>query len=98
MTEIMETRLKDAPSAELQKFFLDLHRAFEPRRRTLLAARRRTLERAHAGEMPGYLPSSEAAAGAWRLAVPEWARDQRNQITGPADNAKLLVAMCNTND
>ncbi|MBI2385428.1 MAG: isocitrate lyase/phosphoenolpyruvate mutase family protein [Elusimicrobia bacterium] len=94
----METPIQDAPSPELLEFFRPLHRTFEPRRRTLLAARRRALADAHAGIAPGYLPDSEATSGAWRLTIPDWARDQRNQITGPADNAKLLVAMCNTKD
>ena len=92
------TGAPDAPSAELLDFFLPLHRAFEPRRRALLDARRRCLEEAHEGRPPAYLPESEATSGKWTLSVPEWARDQRNQITGPADNAKLLVAMCGTKD
>ena len=98
MTAIIDARSPDAPSPELLQFFLPLHRAFEPRRKILLDARRMSLAKAHAGEMPGYLPESEATTGVWRLSVPEWAKDQRNQITGPADNAKLLVAMCNTKD
>ncbi len=98
MTAITEALSQDQPTRELLEFFLPLHRAFEPRRKILLDARRRSLEQAHAGDMPGYRPESEATAGAWRLAVPQWARDQRNQITGPADNPKLLVAMCNTKD
>lgn len=79
-------------------FLLPLHRDFEPRRRGILAARRKALAEAHAGRLPGYLPESEATRGDWRIEVPEWARDQRNQITGPADNPKLLVGMCNTGD
>ncbi len=98
MLKTTESRHLDAPSPELLEFFLPLHRAFEPRRRLLLDARRRCLEAAHAGAPPDYLPESEATAGSWRLTVPDWAKDQRNQITGPADNAKLLVAMCNTKD
>lgn len=89
---------ENMPSAELLAFLLPLHREFEPRRQALLEARRAALAKAHAGELPGYLPESEATTGAWRLTVPEWCKDQRNQITGPADNAKLLVAMCNTKD
>ncbi len=89
---------ESTPSAELLAFLAPLHCEFEPRRRALLEARRRALDKAHAGELPGYLPESEATTGSWRLSVPDWAKDQRNQITGPADNAKLLVAMCNTND
>ncbi len=98
MTAIIATRSQETPSPELLGFFIPLQRAFEPRRRILLDARRRSLEKAHLGDMPGYRPESEATSGGWRLTVPDWARDQRNQITGPADNAKLLVAMCNTKD
>ena len=83
---------------ELLRFIAPLHQAFEPRRRRLLAERREALARAHAGEAPGYLPESEATRGDWRVELPEWARDQRNQITGPADNAKLVVAMTGTGD
>jgi malate synthase len=88
----------DKLSSGFLDFFQPLHQAFEPRRRILLEKRRCALERSHAGREPGYLPESEATSGDWRLSVPSWAADQRNQITGPADNAKLLVAMCNTAD
>ncbi len=84
--------------AGFMDFFLRLHADFEPRRRILLAERADALRRAHHGRPPGYLPESDANRGDWRLTVPEWALDQRNQITGPADNPKLLVAMCNTAD
>ncbi len=99
--------MKTAPSPEkaaeelpagFLDFLLPLHHSFEPRRRELLCARERVLARAHAGEMPGYLPDSEATNGDWRIQLPDWAQDQRNQITGPADNAKILVAMCNSGD
>ncbi|MBI4377172.1 MAG: isocitrate lyase/phosphoenolpyruvate mutase family protein [Elusimicrobia bacterium] len=79
-------------------FFRALHNEFEPRRRLLLAARERVLRLAHQGAMPDYPADSEAVSGDWKIQLPEWARDQRNQITGPADNAKILVGMCNAGD
>ena len=79
-------------------FLAELRSRFEPRRKALLEGRRRTLSAAHAGHLPTYLGPSEARNWDWRITLPEWARDQRNQITGPADNAKLLIAMCNTSD
>jgi len=91
-------RAPDAPSEELLAFLLPLHRAFGSRRAALLEARRLSLEAAHQGRLPSYLPESGATKGKWRLSVPKWALDQRNQITGPADSAKLLVAMCGTKD
>lgn len=91
-----------APGDSLPEGFLDfllpLHRSFEPRRGELLAERRKVLSLAHEGRMPDYLPESEATTGDWKILLPDWARDQRNQITGPADNPKLLVSMCNTGD
>ncbi len=78
--------------------FLPLHRKFEPARREHKAARVRSLAAAHEGRPPAYLPESEATKGSWRVSVPDWALDQRNQITGPADNAKLVVSMGNSGD
>mgnify|MGYP001586524433 CR=1 FL=1 len=89
---------RDELPSDFLAFFQPLHRAFEPRRRIFLEERRSALESSHAGREPGYLAESEATRGDWRLSLPAWAADQRNQITGPADNAKLLVAMCNTAD
>ncbi len=83
---------------DLRGFLLPLHRRFEPRRQALLQQRRAALASARAGRMPDYLPESEATSGAWKIRLPDWAKDQRNQITGPADNAKILVGMCNADD
>src|SRR5437867_13056463 len=68
-----------------------LHEEFSPRRLSLLARRREALEAAHAGRLPDYLPPSEATAADWRVELPDWCRDQRNQMTGPADDAELVV-------
>lgn len=86
----------DTLPAGLVDFLLPLHREFEPRRQELLARRRAGLEASIAGNPPTYAPPSEATTGDWRIALPDWAQDQRNQITGPADNAKLLLAMTNS--
>ena len=32
----------------------------------------------------------------WRIQLPEWCQDQRNQMTGPADDAELVVKMLNS--
>lgn len=95
MTTTAETPLLPA---EFLQTFRELHALFEPRRRRLLRARAETLALAHSGRMPSYREDSLATTSDWRISVPAWAQDQRNQITGPADNAKLLVAMCNTKD
>src|SRR5436853_3384216 len=77
-------------------FLLPLHRAFTPRQRELAARRRRVLEAAHQGQLPDYLPASEATTGSWKVSLPGWCQDQRNQMTGPADDAELVVKMLNS--
>ncbi|MGB8867529.1 MAG: hypothetical protein WCC71_25855, partial [Candidatus Sulfotelmatobacter sp.] len=32
----------------------------------------------------------------WKIALPAWCQDQRNQMTGPADDAELCVKMLNS--
>src|SRR5216684_7201176 len=88
------------PSRDLPRgfyeFLLPLHQAFTPRQRELAARRRRVLQAAHEGRLPDYLPPSEATTGSWKISLPGWCQDQRNQMTGPADDAELVVKMLNS--
>ena len=59
------------------------------------SARKERLARAHAGDLPNYPPESEAGSE-WRIELPRWCADQRNQMTGPADDAELCVKMLNS--
>src|SRR2546425_5091133 len=79
-----------------QDFLIPLHKAFTPRQQQLAAGRRRVLEAAHAGQLPHYLEPSEATTGSWKVSLPGWCQDQRNQMTGPADDAELVVKMLNS--
>src|SRR5437764_1136879 len=40
--------------------------------------------------------SSPETTGGWKVELPDWCRDQRNQMTGPADDADLVVKMLNS--
>jgi malate synthase len=86
---------RDLP-AGFAEFYHPLHRRFVSRQRQLVQARHERLARAHAGELPNYLPPSEATTSAWRIELPAWCADQRNQMTGPADDAELCVKMLNS--
>jgi malate synthase len=78
-------------------FFRALHAEFAPRQKVLAAARRARLARAHAhAALPDHLPPSPATTGEWRIELPAWCADQRNQMTGPADDAELVVKMLNS--
>ena len=85
-----------APSPSFLEGYAKLHEIFTPRQQALAAARARALEAAHRGELPTHLPPSEATTGNWRITVPGWCADQRNQMTGPADDAELVVKMLNS--
>lgn len=78
------------------EFLLPLHREFTARQQRLAAKRRDALLRAHQGQLPGYLDASEATTRDWKISLPGWCADQRNQMTGPADDAELVVKMLNS--
>jgi malate synthase len=85
---------RDLP-AGFADFYRPLHAAFTARQQAALARRHEIMEAAHAGQLPTYLPVSEAA-GDWRIDLPAWVADQRNQMTGPADDHELAVKMLNS--
>lgn len=78
------------------EFYAPLHSRFTPWQQELIEKRKRVLQEAHAGKLPQYLPDSEATTTDWKIALPDWAKDQRNQMTGPADDAELCVKMLNS--
>lgn len=86
---------RDLP-AGFAAFFRPLHEQFTPRQRELAAHRAQVLERAHKGVLPTYLHATKARPTDWHIALPEWCADQRNQMTGPADDAELVVKMLNS--
>ncbi len=79
-----------------EEFFVPLHRRFTPERDRLVAARAERLARAHAGDLPIFAPPSVATTTDWKIDLPVWSQDQRNQMTGPADDAALVVKMLNS--
>src|SRR5437868_10187758 len=78
------------------EFLIPLPRASSPGRQERAARRRTVLEAAHHGHLPDYRPASEATTGSWKVSLPGWCQDQRNQMTGPADDAELVVKMLNS--
>jgi malate synthase len=86
---------RDLPK-DFIEFLVPLHAVLTSRQRTLIARRDYALVEAHAGKLPDYLPPSVATTNSWRIELPEWCLDQRNQMTGPADEADLVVKMLNS--
>ena len=86
---------RDLPKGFLE-FLEPLHRHFTPRQQHIIRSRKRVLDEAHAGKLPHHLPPSHATESDWKIELPEWCADQRNQMTGPADDAELVVKMLNS--
>ena len=78
------------------EFYAPLHSRFTPWQQELIAKRKRVLQAAHEGRLPQYLAPSEATTTDWKITLPGFAKDQRNQMTGPADDAELCVKMLNS--
>jgi len=110
MTQVMlekqaDLRINQAPAdlmatTDLPQGFYslltELHEKFTPRQQELVEKRRHILTQAHNGILPTYLAPSEATQGDWRIAIPDFCTDQRNQMTGPADDGELVVKMLNS--
>src|SRR5204863_8725747 len=86
---------RDLPAGFVE-FLAPLHAALTMRQRALIARRDYALAEAHGGKVPDFLPPAVATTNSWRIELPAWCADQRNQMTGPADDADLVVKMLNS--
>ena len=86
---------RDLPAGFLE-FLNPLHAALTLRQRALIGRRESALHEAHGGKQPDFLPPSVSTMQAWEIELPDWCFDQRNQMTGPADDAELVVKMLNS--
>jgi malate synthase len=77
-------------------FYRQLHERFTPRQQAAIAERHRVLDASQHGRKPQYLAPSEAQGDDWHVEIPAWVQDQRNQMTGPADDPELGVKMLNS--
>ena len=86
---------RELPAGFLE-FLAPLHAKLTLRQQALMGRRDAALTDAHAGKLPNYLPPSVATMQPWQIELPGWCIDQRNQMTGPADDAELVVKMLNS--
>ena len=80
---------------EAQQLLIDLHRAFDARRRELLARRVERQREIDNGELPDFLPeTAEIRASDWTVApIPADLQDRRVEITGPVDRKMIINAL-----
>jgi malate synthase len=77
-------------------FFWPLHRGFTPRQQWLLMQRKAVLESSLESNKPTHRFPSDTVRNGWKISLPAWCQDQRNQMTGPADDPDLCVKMLNS--
>src|SRR5258708_29205549 len=86
---------RDLPEGFMD-FLLPLPRVFTPRQQELALRRVEVLQASREGEKPAHRFPSDTVRNGWKITLPEWCQDQRNQMTGPADDAELCVKMLNS--
>lgn len=85
----------DILSLDALSFVTQLHRAFEPRRQVLLAARCERSKLLDMGVRPDFLlETSEVRANDWRVAaIPPALQCRRVEITGPVERKMIINAL-----
>ncbi len=80
------------------EFLLPLHGRYTLWQQKFVELRSFTLGKCAKGVLPdhGALHYHADDPSDWKITLPEWCADQRNQMTGPADDAELCVKMLNS--
>lgn len=91
----MAARYDEILTRDALEFVASLQRAFNGRRKDLLAARAARQARFDAGELPNFLTETAAIrAGDWKVApIPADLQDRRVEITGPVDRKMVINAL-----
>lgn len=91
----MGPRFEEILTDEAVAFVVGLQRAFNARRKELLAARAARQSRFDAGELPNFLSETASIrAGDWKVApIPADLQDRRVEITGPVDRKMVINAL-----
>ena len=95
ITAPISTEFRSILSPEALTLVASLHRAFEARRQSLLAARAARQREFDRGLLPDFLPETQALREAeWTIcAQPADLQDRRVEITGPTDRKMVINAL-----
>ena len=85
-------------SPDALSFVAGLARAFEPRRRDLMAARSRRQTEIDAGHLPGFLTGTNSVRqDDWQVAsAPKDLLNRRVELTGPSSNRRMVINALNS--
>ena len=90
--EPIPAEYREILSPDAVHFLAQLHRMFDGRRRELLERRRQRQAAIDKGEVPAFLPETEAIRKSdWKVApIPADLTDRRVEITGPVDRKMVI--------
>jgi malate synthase len=97
MNVLSHANAKTMQDTDFLEFLEKVSCHFKPMAKRLLKFRRDSLLESKAGMPPTYNKLGAANIMSWTVDLPDWCKDQRNQMTGPADNAELVVKLLNSN-
>lgn len=91
----LEPGFNEILTPEALSFVAKLHRAFNGRRKELLAKRQERQAQLDSGVKPDFLPETkEIREGDWTVApIPDVIKDRRVEITGPVDRKMIINAL-----
>lgn len=91
----LEPGFEEILTADALSFVAKLHRAFNGRRKELLAKRQERQAQLDSGVKPDFLPETkEIREGDWTVApIPDVIKDRRVEITGPVDRKMIINAL-----
>ena len=92
---VLKSGFEKVLTPEALALVVKLHRAFEPRRRELLAQRAARAKALDAGERPDFLAATRAIReGQWTIApIPADLQCRRVEITGPVERKMVINAL-----
>jgi len=95
VTGTLGPRYQEVLSPPALEFIAELHRAFEPTRQRLIAARAVRQKRFDGGALPDFLSdTAQIREGDWKVApIPKDLLDRRVEITGPVDRKMMINAL-----
>ncbi len=95
ITGTLEPGFADILNPDALAFIADLHRRFNPSRKTLLDARLARQAQLDGGQDPDFEAiSADIRSGNWQVRpVPEDLQDRRVEITGPVDRKMIINAL-----
>ncbi len=97
-TKAFNDRANTLLTDEVVEILINAHKTLNLTRLNLLKIREENQKEFDNGKLPSYIDGHPASAGNWQVAtIPEDLQQRRVEITGPINNAKMVINMLSEN-